>query len=94
MLTDSLGADFPSQLSTIEITTATEQGRSVPQTRLDKIICRITPKISAEEQEAVDSGMELKVLPWFAVRDGAVQFDDSSSRWFLGGRAIESYECR
>jgi hypothetical protein len=61
---------------------------------LERIVCKITPNISVEEREAVDSGMELKVLPWFAVRDGVVLLEDSNSRWFLGGRAIESYECR
>ncbi|CAI9625947.1 unnamed protein product [Alternaria burnsii] len=88
------GVNLPSQLNTMEIKTATEQGQSISQTRLDKVICRITPKTSAEEQEAVDLGMELKVLPWFATRDGTVQVDDSNSRWFLGGRRIERYQCR
>jgi len=73
---------------------ATEQGLSVSRARLERTICRVTPSISTEEREALDVSMEPKALPWFAVRDGVVEFESSGSRWFLAGREIESYECR
>lgn len=30
---------------------------------------------------------------WFMSVDNEVGFEDASSRWFLAGRAVESYEC-
>jgi hypothetical protein len=70
------------------------EGQSVNLEKLDNIICQIIPEISIEEEATVESGMKPIVLPWFAVKDGRVQFEDASSRWFLGGRAVEGYECR
>jgi len=86
---------LPRHLKTIKIIAAiTSNGRSVSLERLDRIICKITPDYSGEEREATASDAAPEVLPVFALKDEAVQLDDSSSTWFLGGRAIDSYECR
>jgi hypothetical protein len=71
-----------------------QRGQSVSLEELSHIICRVVPKLSVEEKAAFHlSGLE-KVWPWFKVSDGTVFFQKPSSRWFLAGRAIESYECR
>lgn len=76
------------------IAAITSKGRSVSLERLDRIVCEITPDYSGEEREATASDAAPKALPVFALKDGAVQLDNSSSIWFLGDRAIDSYECR
>jgi hypothetical protein len=82
-------------LDTMRIVAAiTEQGQSTSLEKLDTIICQVTPEISVKERAATEAGMESKVWPGFSVKDGRVRLDDASSRWFLGGRAVESYECR
>ena len=54
----------------------------------------MTVKDSGGEREETESDATPKMLPVFASRDKAVQFKEGSSRWFLGGRAIDSYEYR
>jgi hypothetical protein len=76
------------------VLTVIEPGRPASQARLERTICKITPNISAEKRQIVDLGIKLMVLPQFAVIDRVVRFGDSSPRWYLGGRVIESYECR
>jgi hypothetical protein len=71
-----------------------EQGDLVSWEKLDNIVCQAIPRLSVEEKAAVESGMQNKVWPWFDTHDGAILFEDSTSRWFLAGRAVESYECR
>jgi hypothetical protein len=71
-----------------------QQGHSVSLEELSQVMCRVIPRLSAEEKAALNStGLE-RVWPWFKVRDETIIFTKSSSRWFLAGRAIESYECR
>jgi hypothetical protein len=90
-----LGVDFSRHLKNIRIVAAiTEQGQSTSLEELNTIICQVTSEISVEERAAAEAGIKSKVWPWFTVKDGRVRFEDASSRWFLGGRAIESYECR
>jgi hypothetical protein len=90
-----LDVDLPRHLNIIRIVAAvTEQGQSTSLEELDAIICQVTPEISVEEKVIAEAGIESKVWPWFTITDGRVRFEDASSRWFLGGRTIESYECR
>lgn len=67
-----------------------DDGKSVPLEGLRGVICRAVPNISIEEKGV----MEEKVWPWFTVQDETIQFEVAFSRWYLGGRSIESYECR
>jgi hypothetical protein len=89
------GVDLPAQPRTVRIEAAMDQrGQSVSLEELSQIICRVVPRLSVEEKAALHaSGLE-KVWPWFKVSDGTVLFQRPSSRWFLAGRVIESYECR
>ncbi|KAJ6274003.1 hypothetical protein PSV08DRAFT_218639 [Bipolaris maydis] len=94
-LTLRLGLNIPSRLSAIKIAMAvTVEDRSISLERLDKIMCRITPKTDAKQKEAMKGKGEPDELSWFMLRDGTVELEDSSSEWFLGGRAIQSFECR
>ncbi|KAH7378806.1 hypothetical protein BKA66DRAFT_143266 [Pyrenochaeta sp. MPI-SDFR-AT-0127] len=87
----SSGANLPSHPSTMKIIAViNDDGLSVPLEGLERVICRVVPNISVEERAAV----EQKVWPWFTVQDATVQFEVAFSRWYLGGRSIESYECR
>jgi hypothetical protein len=61
---------------------------------LQRVMCQITPRFSAQEREALELSGQEKVWPWFRFKDQAISFKQSSSRWFLAGRAIASYECR
>jgi hypothetical protein len=72
----------------------TIEDRSISLERLDKIMCRITAKTKSEDERAMKGKGSSEDLPWFMLRDGTVQLEDSSSEWFLEGRAIESFECR
>jgi hypothetical protein len=76
------------------VAAVTEQGRSTSLEKLDSTMCQVIPVISAEERAAAEVSVGSKIWPWFTVEDGRVQFEDASSRWFLGGRAVEGYECR
>ncbi|KAH8727114.1 hypothetical protein GQ44DRAFT_127943 [Phaeosphaeriaceae sp. PMI808] len=89
------GLNLPAYLDEIKIeAVVNKQGQSASLEELGHVMCRVVPRLSAEEKAAfLPSGLE-KVIPWFRVRDETVLFQRSSSRWFLGGRAIESYECR
>lgn len=71
-----------------------KDGQSISLDELKYVICRVEPSISVEEVAAVESGMKRRVLPWFSIADGPIQLEQSDSRWFLGGRIIESCECR
>lgn len=72
----------------------TERGQSVSLEGLDKVVCRIVPRLSAEERAALEfRGIE-KSWPWFKLEDEKVSLEQASSRWFLAGRAIAIYECR
>jgi hypothetical protein len=71
-----------------------EQGQSVSLEELDDVMCRVTPRLSPVERAELDStGLE-KASPWFKLKDETILFERSSSRWFLAGKAIASYECR
>jgi hypothetical protein len=90
-----LGVDLSRHLNTVKIVAATtEKGLSTSLEKLHAIICQVAPEISVEERAATEAGMESKVWPWFGVKDGRIRLEDASSRWFLGGRAVESLECR
>jgi hypothetical protein len=71
-----------------------QRKQSVSLEDLRRIKCRVLPKLSTEEKAAYHSNGLEKVWPWFKVEHETVQFEDASSRWFLAGRAVESYECR
>jgi hypothetical protein len=87
--------DLPRHLSMMKIVAAvTEQGQSTSLENLDSVICQAIPVITAEERAAAEASARSRVWPWFTVKDGRVHFEDASSRWFLGGRAVEGYECR
>ena len=89
------GLNIPNRLSAIKIAMAvTVEDRSISLERLDKIMCRITPKTDANEKEAMKGEGEPDELPWFMLRDGTVELEDSSSERFLGGKAIQIFECR
>jgi hypothetical protein len=89
------GFDLPTHPDTMKIEAlVNEEGRSASLEELSEIMCRVVPSLSMEEQAAVNaSGLE-KAWPWFKIGDETVQFTQSSSRWFLAGRTIQSYECR
>jgi hypothetical protein len=70
-----------------------QRKQSVSLEDLSRIKCRVIPKLSAEEKAAHHSSGLEKVWPWFKITDETVQFKAASSRWFLAGRAVESYEC-
>ena len=72
----------------------TAQDRSVSLERLDRITCKITTEIDTEEQKATASEEEPEGLSWFMLKDGSLRLEDKASKWFLGGREIESLECR
>jgi hypothetical protein len=79
----------------VRIETATnEHGQSLSLEKLSKVMCKIVPKFTVEEKAAWDAPQSEELWPWFTIRDDAVRFTHPSSRWFLGGRAIASYECR
>lgn len=69
-----------------------EQRQSAPLEELGLIMCRIMPRDAVEEE--VSSTSRNREWPWFRAKDGAVQFQQASSVWFLADRDIESYECR
>jgi hypothetical protein len=90
-----LGIKLPADPESIMIEAAVDQqGQSIPLAELDSIMCQVVPRLSVEEKAALDLSGEVKVWPWFRARDETVSFKRSSSRWFLAGRAIASYECR
>jgi hypothetical protein len=94
-LTFGLGIDLPTHPETMRIEAlVNEEGRSASLEELDRVMCRIVPKLSMEEQAAVNASGQKKAWPWFKVRDETVLFTQSSSRWFLAGRTIQNYECR
>jgi hypothetical protein len=94
-LTPGSGIDLPTHPHTIKIEAAMNQRRqSVSLEDLSQIMCRVISRLSAEEKATYHSSGREKVWPWFKVGDDTVQFEDTSSRWFLAGRAVESYECR
>lgn len=70
------------------------KGTVVSMKDLGRIMCRVMPMFSYEERAAMASADVEKVWPWFSIRDEAVLFQKASSRWYLGGRAVASYECR
>jgi hypothetical protein len=89
------GIELPADPESIMIEAAVNQhGQSIPLAELDSITCQVVPRLSVEEKAALYSSGNDKVWPWFRVRDGTVYFKRSSSRWFLAGRAIASYECQ
>jgi hypothetical protein len=94
-LTQCLGVDLPPHPGTVKIeAVVNRQGHSVSLEELGQVMCRVVPKLSAEERVALDLvGME-KAWPWFKVRDETISFERASSRWFLAGRVVASYECR
>jgi hypothetical protein len=94
-LTYRSGVDLPAHPGTITIKAVTNRQRhSVSLEELGQVMCRVVPRLSAEERDALDlAGME-KAWPWFRIRDETISFERASSRWFLAGRAVASYECR
>jgi len=91
----SSGVDLPAHPDSIRIETMlNDKGGFVSLEALDQVMCRVIPRLSTEEKASLEAaGME-KAWPWFKVRDETVSFSKSSSRWFLAGRSIKSYECR
>jgi len=71
-----------------------DQGQSASLEELDKTMCKMVPRLSKEDRAALDLASHEKSWPWFKLRDEIVPLEQDSSRWFLGGREIESYECR
>ncbi|KAF2827339.1 hypothetical protein CC86DRAFT_405473 [Ophiobolus disseminans] len=89
------GADLPTHPEMIRIEAmVNQQGQSVSLETLDLVMCRVVLELSAEEKAALELMGSQKVLPWFRLKDGAVLLEESSSRWFLAGRSIATYECR
>jgi hypothetical protein len=71
-----------------------DKGGFVSLKELNQVMCRVIPRLSVEERAALKAKGIEKAWPWFKLRDETVFFQQSSSRWFLAGRTIESYECR
>jgi hypothetical protein len=71
-----------------------QYGQPAPLERFKDVICMAEPEVSVEEKAAIEFGMKQKVWPWFGVKDGIIELGNEGSRWFLGGRAIQYYECR
>jgi hypothetical protein len=68
---------------------------SASSEQLDNIICRVRAVFSQEERAGFQLlSMHEPSWPWFKLEDGIVDFEDPTSRWFLAGREIESFECR
>ncbi|KAF2252713.1 hypothetical protein BU26DRAFT_517286 [Trematosphaeria pertusa] len=87
------GPEFPYRLDGARIVALmNEQRQSAPLEELGLIMCRIMPRDAVEEE--VSSTSRNREWPWFRAKDGAVQFQQASSVWFLADRDIESYECR
>ncbi|KAF2176330.1 hypothetical protein K469DRAFT_700046 [Zopfia rhizophila CBS 207.26] len=94
-LTYLLGADLPHRLKSVKIAALMDGHRQAATLeQLNGIICRVLPIFSPEERGRFRSLNEGREWPWFTLEDGTVQFEQPSSRWFLAGREIESYECR
>ncbi|KAH7138342.1 hypothetical protein B0J11DRAFT_13043 [Dendryphion nanum] len=90
------GANFPARLKAAKIVAVVDvQRRAIPLEHFDHVRCIVTPVFSVGERAQFGStGIEEPVWPSFALRDGTVHFDISTSRWFLAGREIDSFECR
>ncbi|KAL5121043.1 hypothetical protein ACEQ8H_000892 [Pleosporales sp. CAS-2024a] len=88
------GIDLPSHLDTLRIETMlNDKGGFVSLEELNKVMCRVVPRLSIEERAAqAETGVE-RIWPWFNIRDETISFTQSSSRWFLAGRAIQGFEC-
>ncbi|KAF2001116.1 hypothetical protein P154DRAFT_562980, partial [Amniculicola lignicola CBS 123094] len=84
------GTDLPRQLSSAKIAALMDsQRRAASLEQLNGVICRVAPALSQEEKGVhFNSGKQQVVWPWFALRDGSVEFEKPSSRWFLAGRDI------
>ncbi|KAF2730260.1 hypothetical protein EJ04DRAFT_48839 [Polyplosphaeria fusca] len=96
VLTWEAGAQLPRLPKYVRIVGLLDtQRQSSSLDQLSRTICRVYPAFSREEQATFRSMGEPDLSwPWFTVEDGAVLFQETSSRWFLAGREIESYECR
>jgi hypothetical protein len=98
------GVDFKSWIGTeisrklkaakiVSLVNLDEQAASLEQLR--RITCRVLPSFTLEERRNYGSlGANEPGWPWFSWADENVEFEESSSRWFLAGREIESFECR
>ncbi|KAH3941430.1 hypothetical protein HBI70_081930 [Parastagonospora nodorum] len=91
----SSGVDLPAHPGSIRIETMlNDKGGFVSLEELDQVMCRVIPRLSMEEKASLEAVGMGKAWPWFKIRDETVSFKKSSSRWFLAGRSIQSYECR
>ncbi|KAF1920534.1 hypothetical protein BDU57DRAFT_534299 [Ampelomyces quisqualis] len=89
------GVDIPAQPNEIRIASVVNRkGGLAPLEELSKVMCRIVPKLSVEEKTALEFSGQEKLFPWFRTDDETIFFKRPSSRWFLAGRSIQSYECR
>jgi hypothetical protein len=67
--------------------------------RLGLVLCMAYPRTASSIDELVtidieDVADEWSPFPiWLTLLDGNVDFEDPSSRWYLAGREVESYEC-
>jgi len=66
-------------------------GEPTPVEGLRRTVCRVHLVPSHEKHAAVPADI---VSPWFNFKDGYVRFSHPTSQWFIGGRKIESFECK
>lgn len=90
----SPGANLPAHPDGMKIVAVvSETGQAVSMQELGKIRCRVMPKFSTAERAAMASADVERVWPWFTMREEMVSFRRAESRWFLGDRAVGTYEC-
>jgi hypothetical protein len=94
MLSDRRHTTRSADPDSISIEAAVDlQGQYLLVEELERVMCQTMLRFSAEKAALELSGQE-KIWPWFRFKDQVVLFKESSSRWFLAGRAIANYECR
>lgn len=87
--------DIPAEPETLRIVTVVNrEGGFISLEELSQVMCRVTPALSVEEEAALKLSGQEKLFPWFRIDNETAFLERQSSRWFLAGRSIESYECR
>lgn len=88
------GRNLPVHPKTLRVLTAANNlGQAMPLERLEKIVCYLEPKMTANNREAVELAMGRKSWEGVSLGDGIVEFERSDSKWFLRGIGVSAYQC-
>ncbi|CBX98228.1 predicted protein [Plenodomus lingam JN3] len=94
VLTICPGRNLPVHPKTLRVLTAANNlGQAMPLERLEKIVCYLEPKMTANNREAVELAMGRKSWEGVSLGDGIVEFERSDSKWFLRGIGVSAYQC-